>query len=195
MTMLSRATQRASHAVRTLARRSLASQYTSSSSVPTATPLATTPAPASAQSPNLSKTWSTSQRRRDDAYSEARFEQTALDFQPQPLSAMEMIHSEPIRMVHGRKAVCDGGASICLFSPLSTSLLSFESHTGIGPLGHPKVFINLVSALPFRTISVPVLNLHSYAGQTWPEGLWVRLSPLNSCSQRASCLLLPPPHI
>jgi len=120
--MLSRATQRASHAVRTLARRSLVSQSTSSSSVPTATPLATTPAPASAQSPNLSKTWSTSQRRRDDAYSEARFEQTALDFQPQPLSAMEMIHSEPIRMVHGRKAVCDGG---------------------IGPLGHPKVFINL----------------------------------------------------
>ncbi|KLO14460.1 hypothetical protein SCHPADRAFT_826313 [Schizopora paradoxa] len=117
--MLSRTAQRASHVAR-LVSRSLASQ--SSSSVPTATPLATTPASASAQSPNLSKPWSTSQRRRDDAYSEARFEQTALDFQPQPLSAMEMIHSEPIRIVHGRKAVCDGG---------------------VGPLGHPKVFINL----------------------------------------------------
>jgi len=114
--------QRAGHAVCTLARRSLASQSSSSTSVPAATPLASTPATASAQSPNLSKAWSTSQRRRDDAYSEARFEQTALEFQPQPLSAMEMIHDEPIRIVHGRKAVCDGG---------------------IGPLGHPKVFINL----------------------------------------------------
>jgi len=45
-----------------------------------------------------------------------------MDLQPQPLSAMEMINAEPIRMVHGRKAVCDGGG---------------------GPLGHPKIFINL----------------------------------------------------
>jgi hypothetical protein len=32
-----------------------------------------------------------------------------MDLQPQPLSAMEMINAEPIRIVHGRKAVCDGG--------------------------------------------------------------------------------------
>jgi len=36
--------------------------------------------------------------------------------------AMEMIANEPIRLVHARKAVCDGGG---------------------GPLGHPKIFINL----------------------------------------------------
>lgn len=128
-TMLSRTAQRASYVVRTLATRSLASQSSSSSSVPTATPLATTPASASAQSPNLPKTWSTSQRRRDDAYSEARFEQTALDFQPQPLSAMEMIHSEPIRVVHGRKAVCDGGMSVCL----SSFLLSLRTNMNTSP--------------------------------------------------------------
>ncbi|KAI0068203.1 hypothetical protein BV25DRAFT_1818586, partial [Artomyces pyxidatus] len=45
-----------------------------------------------------------------------------MELQPNPLSAMEMIANEPVRLVHGRKAVCDGG---------------------IGPLGHPKIFINL----------------------------------------------------
>jgi NADH dehydrogenase (ubiquinone) Fe-S protein 6 len=35
-----------------------------------------------------------------------------MDLQPQPLSAMEMINGEPIRIVHGRKAVCDGGESL-----------------------------------------------------------------------------------
>ncbi|CAA7265807.1 unnamed protein product [Cyclocybe aegerita] len=42
--------------------------------------------------------------------------------QPNPLSAMELIAQEPIRLVHGRKAICDGGG---------------------GPLGHPKIYINL----------------------------------------------------
>ncbi|KIO08284.1 hypothetical protein M404DRAFT_997215 [Pisolithus tinctorius Marx 270] len=45
-----------------------------------------------------------------------------MDLQPNPLSAMELIASEPARIVQGRKAVCDGGR---------------------GPLGHPKIFINL----------------------------------------------------
>ena len=65
----------------------------------------------STQSPNSSSPWSTSQRQRQDAYSEARFEQTDLTLQPQPLSAMEMIAKEPIRLVEGRRAVCDGGKS------------------------------------------------------------------------------------
>lgn len=34
-----------------------------------------------------------------------------MDLQPNPLSAMQMIAEEPIRIVHGRKAVCDGGTS------------------------------------------------------------------------------------
>ncbi|RDX55836.1 ubiquinone oxidoreductase 20 kd subunit [Lentinus brumalis] len=74
------------------------------------------------QSPNYPTTWSTSQRPRPAAHSGPRFEQTIMELQPNPLSAMEMISKEPIRVVHGRKAVCDGGG---------------------GPLGHPKIFINL----------------------------------------------------
>jgi NADH dehydrogenase (ubiquinone) Fe-S protein 6 len=38
-----------------------------------------------------------------------RFEQTAMELQPNPLSAMELIAQEPIRLVHARRAVCDGG--------------------------------------------------------------------------------------
>jgi NADH dehydrogenase (ubiquinone) Fe-S protein 6 len=32
-----------------------------------------------------------------------------MELQPNPLSAMELIANESVRMVHGRKAVCDGG--------------------------------------------------------------------------------------
>jgi len=74
------------------------------------------------QSPNYPSTWSTSQTPRPGLGSGPRFEQTAMDLQPNPLSAMELIANEPIRLVHGRKAVCDGGG---------------------GPLGHPKIYINL----------------------------------------------------
>ncbi|TFK30436.1 NADH:ubiquinone oxidoreductase kDa subunit [Coprinopsis marcescibilis] len=77
--------------------------------------------PTAWQAPNFPSTWSTSQAPRPQAGSSPRFEQTNMDFQPQPLSAMELIAQEPIRLVKGRKAVCDGG----------------------GPLGHPKVYINI----------------------------------------------------
>ncbi|KAG7099207.1 hypothetical protein E1B28_001074 [Marasmius oreades] len=74
------------------------------------------------QAPNHPTTWSTNQQSRPVADSGPRFEQTVMELQPNPLSAMEMIANEPIRVVHGRKAVCDGGD---------------------GPLGHPKIYINL----------------------------------------------------
>lgn len=51
-----------------------------------------------------------------------RFEQIDMRFQPQPLAAIEMIQREPIRLSSKRIAACDGGG---------------------GPLGHPRVFINL----------------------------------------------------
>lgn len=38
-----------------------------------------------------------------------RFEQTAHAFQPAPLSAIELIAEQPIRLVNARSAVCDGG--------------------------------------------------------------------------------------
>ncbi|KAI0639423.1 ubiquinone oxidoreductase 20 kd subunit [Trametes polyzona] len=94
----------------------------SSSSTPVPTQEASTPTTAVPQAPNFASTWSTSQRPRPQAHSGPRFEQTIMELQPNPLSAMEMISREPIRVVHGRKAVCDGGG---------------------GPLGHPKIFINL----------------------------------------------------
>lgn len=43
------------------------------------------------------------------ARSGPRFEQTFMELQPNPLSAMELVANEPIKVVHGRKAVCDGG--------------------------------------------------------------------------------------
>ncbi|KAF8640556.1 hypothetical protein AX17_000218 [Amanita inopinata Kibby_2008] len=80
-------------------------------------------APASApQAPNHAVTWSTSQRPRPTTGEDPRFEQTAMELQPNPLSAMELVAREPIRLVQGRRAVCDGGG---------------------GPLGHPKIYINL----------------------------------------------------
>ncbi|SJL05617.1 uncharacterized protein ARMOST_08968 [Armillaria ostoyae] len=89
---------------------------------------AATPAPAAAsnplaaQAPNYPTTWSTNQQPRPLGQSNPRFEQTAMETQPAPLSAMQLIAEEPIRLVDGRKAVCDGGN---------------------GPLGHPKIYINL----------------------------------------------------
>ncbi|KDN40781.1 hypothetical protein K437DRAFT_275627 [Tilletiaria anomala UBC 951] len=74
------------------------------------------------QAPNYRSTWSVGQSPRENAMRGPRFEQTKMEFQPQPLSAMEMIQREPIRLVTSRVASCDGGK---------------------GPLGHPKVFINL----------------------------------------------------
>ncbi|KAF8140266.1 ubiquinone oxidoreductase 20 kd subunit [Boletus edulis] len=65
---------------------------------------------------------STSEKPRPVSRSSPRFEQTFTELQPNPLSAMELIANEPVRVVHGRKAVCDGGG---------------------GALGHPKIFINL----------------------------------------------------
>ena len=75
-----------------------------------------------------------------------------MDLQPNPLSAMELIANEPIRLVHGRKAVCDGGKSVGSSKAAEpfdlwrkTSLIVVRGgHLGIGPLGHPKIFINLV---------------------------------------------------
>lgn len=96
--------------------------------------------------------WSPSQQPRQAAYDGARFEQTALEYQPRPLNAMEMIAKVPVIMVAGRKAVCDGGASAPpprLADPPSTNrrltlCVSVDTPVpGGGALGHPKVYINL----------------------------------------------------
>ncbi|KAG5930403.1 hypothetical protein E4U42_001649 [Claviceps africana] len=91
------------------------------------------------QAPNRTDVWSRSQAPRSKAMTGPRFEQTDFDLQvtmcprnylrrttltaaqPQPLSAMEMIHKEPVRWTHDRTVACDGGG---------------------GPAGHPRIFIN-----------------------------------------------------
>ncbi|CAE6462611.1 unnamed protein product [Rhizoctonia solani] len=97
------------------------------------TEIAKQPATGIAQAPNRDKPWSTSQRPRPGPESNARFEQVDMSLQPTPLSAQELIQQEPIRLVHGRRAVCDGGG---------------------GPLGHPKIFINLVRQTRSTTMRV-----------------------------------------
>lgn len=62
------------------------------------------------QSPNKAETWSESQNPRDLAMRGPRFEQVNYDLQPLPLSAMEMISREPIRLTTKRIIECDGGA-------------------------------------------------------------------------------------
>ena len=69
-----------------------------------------------AQSPNYPTPWSTSQRPRPmPATSGPRFEQTVMELQPAPLSAMELIANTPVITVQDRRAVCDGG--LCLTLP------------------------------------------------------------------------------
>ena len=83
---------------------------------------ASSPSAAIQQAPNYPTTWSTSQRPRPQGQSGPRFEQTIMELQPNALSAMEMISKEPIRVVHGRKAVCDGG--MFYFVPFARCALS-----------------------------------------------------------------------
>ena len=115
------------------------------------------------QSPNHAATWSANQRPRPAGQSGPRFEQTAMELQPNPLSAMELIANEPTRVIHGRKAVCDGGKSTTIVNanPARTVLIIdfspsppppfflpfFLLSAGAGPLGHPKIYINLVRVI------------------------------------------------
>ncbi|OHE95595.1 zinc-finger domain-containing protein [Colletotrichum orchidophilum] len=73
------------------------------------------------QAPNRSLIWSRSQKPRADAMTGPRFEQTDFSLQPQPHSAIELIHKEPVRWTHQRVVACDGGG---------------------GPSGHPRIYIN-----------------------------------------------------
>ena len=61
------------------------------------------------QAPNYPGLWSENQRPRPTPATGPRFEQTAMQLQPQPLSAMDLIAKEPIRLSKTRIAACDGG--------------------------------------------------------------------------------------
>ncbi|KAF2220550.1 hypothetical protein BDZ85DRAFT_28364 [Elsinoe ampelina] len=74
------------------------------------------------QAPNRSSVWSRSQQPREKAMVGPRFEQTIMEDQPRPLAAIDLIHKQPVNWIKERKASCDGGG---------------------GPLGHPRIFINV----------------------------------------------------
>ncbi|KAK7514386.1 NADH-ubiquinone oxidoreductase [Phyllosticta citriasiana] len=74
------------------------------------------------QAPNRKGIWSRSQQPRERAMAGPRFEQTIIADQPRPHAAIDLIHKQPVRWVNERQASCDGGG---------------------GPLGHPRIFINV----------------------------------------------------
>ncbi|KAK5166438.1 uncharacterized protein LTR77_007981 [Saxophila tyrrhenica] len=74
------------------------------------------------QAPNKAGIWSRSQQPRATAMAGPRFEQTIMEDQPRPLAAIDLIHQQPVRWTKERTVSCDGGG---------------------GPLGHPRIFINV----------------------------------------------------
>ncbi|KAL1304205.1 hypothetical protein AAFC00_000628 [Neodothiora populina] len=74
------------------------------------------------QAPNRATVWSRSQQERSKAMVGPRFEQTIMEEQPRPYAAIDLIHKQPVRWIKDRAVSCDGGG---------------------GPLGHPRIFINL----------------------------------------------------
>ncbi|KAJ1725568.1 hypothetical protein LPJ53_000238 [Coemansia erecta] len=79
------------------------------------------------QAPNRDAVWSSDQRPRSDVVEDPRFVQADLLGQPRPMAAIELIAEEPVRQLETRLACCDGGG---------------------GPLGHPRVWINLDDGQP-----------------------------------------------
>ncbi|CAK3829644.1 Hypothetical predicted protein [Lecanosticta acicola] len=74
------------------------------------------------QAPNRANIWSRSQQPRAKAMVGPRFEQTIMEDQPRPWAAIELIHKQPVTWTKERAVSCDGGG---------------------GPLGHPRIFINV----------------------------------------------------
>ncbi|KAK6356728.1 hypothetical protein TWF718_001070 [Orbilia javanica] len=96
------------------------------------------------QAPNRRLTWARSQMPRGDAMVGPRFEQTDLALQPRPMAAIELIHEQPVRFVHEHVVVCDGGG---------------------GPLGHPKIYINVdkPEVVPCGYCGLPFAHIHNKA--------------------------------
>lgn len=121
------------------------------------------------QSPNYAAVWSENQQPRPTQHSGPRFEQAVMELQPNPLSAMEMINSEPIRMVNGRKAVCDGGARFSRFQDGAVS-----SHT----LSQEEDLLDTLRSISTWYVHLPspysVRILTAYTGQARSQGLRVR---------------------
>ncbi|CAM1505621.1 Fc.00g112580.m01.CDS01 [Cosmosporella sp. VM-42] len=96
------------------------------------------------QAPNRQGIWSRSQKPRSKAMTGPRFEQTDFSLQPQALSAMELVHKQPVIWTHKRMVACEGGG---------------------GPGGHPKIYINTDKAeiTPCGYCGLPFANEHHRA--------------------------------
>lgn len=75
-------------------------------------------------SKTITKVWSRKQIPKTLAMTGARFETVELNKQPNPAPAIELIEKVPINYVNENIVACDGGGE---------------------NLGHPKIYINLVS--------------------------------------------------
>ncbi|KAH8146744.1 uncharacterized protein LAJ45_09118 [Morchella importuna] len=93
------------------------------------------------QAPNRATTWSRSQQPRELAMVGPRFEQTILERQPAAWAAIELIHQQPVRWSEKRVVACDGGG---------------------GPMGHPRVFINVdkPEIVPCGYCGLPFAHVH-----------------------------------
>lgn len=139
-------------------------RLSSSASAKAAVPAEAQPVPAVVpQSPNHAATWSTNQRPRPAGQSGPRFEQTAMELQPNPLSAMELIANEPVRLVHGRKAICDGGKS----TNANPARKSFEKLFSFPfPLCRPFFFLQALDHL-----DIPRFTLIWYVLSVYPKNM------------------------
>lgn len=61
------------------------------------------------QSPNVPTPWSKHQNPKPHAWDNPRFEQINVPLQPDGLSAMGLVHEQPVVKLHARTAVCNGG--------------------------------------------------------------------------------------
>jgi len=92
------------------------------------------------QAPNRATVWSRSQQPRERAMTGPRFEQTMMEHQPRPQAAISLIHKQPVRWTDEKFVSCDGGG---------------------GPLGHPRIFIN---------VDKPQVNMCTYCGLPFVSG-------------------------
>ncbi|RFU26688.1 hypothetical protein B7463_g9659, partial [Scytalidium lignicola] len=146
----SRAAQASARRAFTASANALQQNVSKTNEVPTPAPLQDKPLQESVdegekfrlmQEPNRAGTWSRSQQPRAAAMTGPRFEQTIMHAQPAPHAAIELIHKQPVRWTSERVVECDGGG---------------------GPLGHPRIFINLdkPEIVPCTYCGLPYGNEH-----------------------------------
>ena len=126
------------------------------------------------QAPNYPTTWSTSQLPCPGLHSGPRFEQTDMSLQPNPLSALELIAQEPIRLVKERKAACDGGWLQVSFYCATFSETTIQEVDLLGTLRFTSTwYVDLNLKRFSRNTVIPLMSSSPLAGSTRLSRLWV----------------------